>query len=84
MLRLPRDLHFGITSKLFIAVLFTNVVTAVAVGFGVRAAFDSGFEQYIHEREDQRLSRLADVFANAYRQAGSWEFLATRSARASG
>ena len=75
MLRLPRVFHFGITSKLFIAVLFTNVVTAVAVGFGVRAAFDSGFEQYIREREDQRLSRLADVFANAYRQAGSWDFL---------
>jgi two-component system sensor histidine kinase BaeS len=67
--------RFGITAKLFIAVLVTNVVTAVAVGFGVRAAFDTGFERYIREREDQRLGRLAEVFANAYRQAGNWEFL---------
>jgi two-component system sensor histidine kinase BaeS len=67
--------RFGITAKLFIAVLFTNVVTAVAVGFGVRAAFDTGFESYIREREEQRLGRLAEVFANAYRQAGNWEFL---------
>jgi two-component system, OmpR family, sensor histidine kinase BaeS len=72
--RLP-DLRFGITAKLFIAVLFTNVVTAVAVGFGVRTAFDTGFERYIREREEQRLTRLAEVFANAYRQAGNWEFL---------
>lgn len=69
------DLRFGITAKLFIAVLFTNVVTAVAVGFGVRTAFDTGFESYIREREDQRLVRLAEVFANAYRNAGNWEFL---------
>ncbi len=68
-------MRFGITSKLFIAVLFTNVVTAFAVGMGVRTAFNSGFERYIHEREEQRLSRLAEIFANAYRQAGSWEFL---------
>ena len=67
--------RFGITAKLFIAVLLTNVVTAVAVGFGVRAAFDTGFESYIREREDQRLGRLAEVFANAYRNAGNWEFL---------
>jgi two-component system sensor histidine kinase BaeS len=67
--------RFGITAKLFIAVLFTNVVTAVAVGFGVRTAFDTGFERYIREREEQRLGRLAEVFANAYRQAGNWEFL---------
>lgn len=70
----PRP-RVGITAKLFVAVLVTNVVTAVAVGFGVRAAFDSGFERYIREREEQRLGRLAEVFANAYRQAGNWEFL---------
>ena len=29
----------GVTPKLFLAVLFTNVITAVAVGLGVRAAF---------------------------------------------
>ena len=66
---------FGITSKLFIAVLLTNVITAVAVGLGVRAAFDSGFEAYVRERDAQRLTRLATVIADAYRERGSWEFL---------
>src|SRR3977135_1068131 len=32
-------MRFGVTSKLFLAVLLTNIVTALAVGFGVRAAF---------------------------------------------
>ena len=66
---------FGITSKLFIAVLLTNVITAVAVGFGVRAAFDSGFEAYVQERESTRLARLSVVLADAYRDKGGWEFL---------
>ncbi len=66
---------FGVTSKLFLAVLFTNVITAVAVGLGVRAAFVTGFESYVQEREDQRLGRLSIVIANAYRERGSWDFL---------
>jgi two-component system sensor histidine kinase BaeS len=66
---------FGITSKLFIAVLLTNVITAVAVGLGVRAAFNTGFETYIQEREGQRLARLASVLAEAYRERGSWDFI---------
>ncbi|HST02367.1 MAG TPA: hypothetical protein VLJ84_11975, partial [Usitatibacter sp.] len=65
----------GVTPKLFLAVLFTNVITAVAVGLGVRASFVTGFENYVQEREDQRLTRLAGVLANAYRERGSWEFL---------
>lgn len=65
----------GVTSKLFIAVLVTNVVTAVAVGLGVRAAFTSGFESYIQEREEQRLTRLSTALANAYRDKGAWDFL---------
>ncbi len=65
----------GITLKLFIAVLVTNIITAVAVGLGVRTAFTSGFETYIQEREDQRLTRLSTTIANAYRDKGSWDFL---------
>jgi two-component system sensor histidine kinase BaeS len=66
---------FGVTPKLFLAVLFTNVITAVAVGLGVRAAFVSGFESYVQERENGRLARLAIVLGNGYRERGSWDFL---------
>jgi two-component system sensor histidine kinase BaeS len=65
----------GITSKLFIAVVLTNVVTAFAVGLGVRAAFNSGFEAYVKERETQRLTRLASVLGDAYRDRQGWDFL---------
>lgn len=65
----------GILAKLFAAILFTNVITAVGVGWGVRAAFDSGFESYIRDREDQRLTRLAGMLAEAFREQGGWQFL---------
>jgi two-component system, OmpR family, sensor histidine kinase BaeS len=65
----------GITSKLFIAFLVTNVITAFAVGLGVRATFNSGFEAYVQEREAQRLARLAAVLGDAYREKQGWDFL---------
>ncbi len=88
-LRPPRPMHengaparaatsavsFGISSKLFIAVVLTNVITAFAVGLGVRAAFNSGFEAYLQEREAQRLARLAVVLGDAYRERHGWDFL---------
>ncbi|HZZ92307.1 MAG TPA: ATP-binding protein [Usitatibacter sp.] len=68
-------MRFGITSKLFIAILATNIVTALAVGLGARAVFESGFESYLHEREDMRLTRLAKVLATAYDENQGWDFL---------
>src|SRR4051812_40174485 len=65
----------GITAKLFVAFVLTCFTTAVAVGFGVRTAFDQGFEKYIEEREDARRARLAAEFASAYREHGSWDFM---------
>ena len=68
-------MSLGITSKLFIAFLVTNVITAFAVGLGVRATFNSGFEAYVQEREAQRLARLAVVLGDAYREKQGWDFL---------
>jgi len=68
-------MRFGVTSKLFIAILATNIITALAVGLGARAAFESGFDSYLREREDMRLTRLARVLANAYERNHGWGFL---------
>ena len=68
-------MHPGITAKLFVAFLLTSIVTAVAVGFGVRTAFDQGFEKYIEERENTRRERLAAELATAYKERGSWDFM---------
>jgi len=68
-------MRFGITSKLFIAILATNIITALAVGLGARAAFESGFDSYLQEREEMRLTRLARVLATAYDENQGWDFL---------
>lgn len=68
-------MKLGITSKLFVAILATNIITAVAVGLGVRAAFNSGFDSYLQEREDFRLGRLARILAAGYEENRGWEFL---------
>ena len=68
-------MKFGITAKLFIAILVTNLVTALAVGIAVRETFNVGFRDYLGQREARRLERLGNLLASEYRERGSWEFL---------
>ncbi len=65
----------SITFKLFLAILATCIVVALAMGMAVRYSFDSGFDNYIRERENQRLDSLAQALATDYAEAGSWSFL---------
>ncbi|HEX7386814.1 MAG TPA: ATP-binding protein [Castellaniella sp.] len=65
----------SITFKLFLALLATCIVVALAMGGAVRYSFDSGFDDYIQEREHQRLDDLAQTLAIEYAEAGSWRFL---------
>ena len=68
----------GVTSKLFIAVLVVNIITAAAVGLGVRTArFVSGLPSPpILEREEVRpYAPFSTALANGYREKGGWEFL---------
>lgn len=66
----------SITLKLFLAILATCIVVALAMGMAVRYSFDSGFDDYIRERESQRLDSLAQALAAEYIEAGGWSFLA--------
>lgn len=43
------------------------------MGAAVRYSFETGFNDYIQERERQRLTDLADVLANEYREQGGWD-----------
>jgi two-component system sensor histidine kinase BaeS len=65
----------SITFKLFLALLATCIVVALAMGGAVRYSFDSGFDDYIQEREHQRLDDLAQTLALEYAEAGGWRFL---------
>ncbi|MGB6242711.1 MAG: ATP-binding protein [Castellaniella sp.] len=68
----------SITFKLFLAILATCIVVALAMGVAVRFSFDSGFDDYVQEREQQRLDTLAQLLATDYADAGGWRFLSDR------
>ncbi|WP_322998962.1 ATP-binding protein [Castellaniella sp.] len=71
----------SITFKLFLAILASCILVALAMGVAVRVSFDSGFDDYVQEREHQRLDALAQLLATDYAEAGSWEFLSDRRDR---
>jgi len=73
-MRTPR-LRFGITAKLFTAILSTCMLVLVTMHWGVRLSFEHGFIDYIKHGNEQRLSLLSDALADQYEEHGSWEFL---------
>src|SRR5690606_16249378 len=68
-------MRFGITSKLFLAILASCIAVAIAMGIAVRISFESGFEQYVQERDARRAAVLGEVLGEAYREAGGWDVL---------
>src|SRR5207249_9993044 len=55
-----RPMRIGITSKLFLALLLTSVAIAIVVSVAAQIALKSGFRNYVDEREERRLSAVAD------------------------
>lgn len=74
-------MRFGITPKLFGAILLTNVVMAVAFGVAMQVSLDRGFRDYVHSREERRLQALAQTLATAYAEQGNWDFLLRDASR---
>src|SRR5207244_5180118 len=68
-------MKFGVTAKLFLAFLLTNVAIALVVAVAAQIAVKTGFRNYVNEREERRLSSLSDALVDAYREHGDWEFL---------
>ena len=71
-------MRLGITSKLFLAILLTCVIAALAILGAMRYSFHYGFLSYLNEQEAQRLESVLPKVAEAYRQHGSWDFLRDR------
>lgn len=74
-------MRFGITSKLFLAILATCIAVAIAMGAAVRWSFESGFESYVREREERRADMLSDVLADIYQESGDWRALRSEPRR---
>ncbi|HZQ59813.1 MAG TPA: hypothetical protein VFC24_00610, partial [Casimicrobiaceae bacterium] len=69
-------MRFGITTKLFVAILLTNVTIAVAFAVANQVSVDRGFREYVREREQRRLEFLAEDLAMLYVSQGrTWDSL---------
>jgi len=68
-------IKLGITSKLFLAILLTCAIVAIAMATGVRYSFSQGFLGYLNQQEGQRVEMLRPSLAAAYQEHGSWAFL---------
>ncbi|MBV6272082.1 HAMP domain-containing protein [Alcaligenaceae bacterium CGII-47] len=65
-------MRFGISFKLFLAIVCSCIIIALAMGGAVRFSFERGFVSYIQEREQQRLALLAEVLEADYVREGGW------------
>src|SRR5690606_10184363 len=68
-------MRFGITAKLFLAILATCLVVAVAMGVAMRYTLQTGFRSYVEQREQQRATALALVLSELYSEGNGWDFL---------
>lgn len=68
----------GITGKLFVAVLATATLVAVAVGVAAQWSFQRGFLGYLNAQAVLRMELVMPRLAAAYAEHGDWDFLRNR------
>jgi two-component system sensor histidine kinase BaeS len=73
-LHLPR-IRFGITLKMFFAVLLACLTISMTMGYAVRLSFENGFLHYVRDRDAGRVRALMSRVRIAYASHGSWDFL---------
>lgn len=62
----------GITAKLFLAILASSVLVAVAMGLASRLTFNRGFLGYLNDQGVERMDALLPVLAATWQQQGGW------------
>jgi len=70
-----RKMRFGITLKMFLAVLSACLLISLTMGYAVRISFENGFLHYVKERDTGREKALITRLAAGYTLHGSWDFL---------
>lgn len=68
-------MRFGITAKLFSAVLASCAVVLLVYGAATELSFQRGFLGYLNEQGTQRLESTLPRVEAAYREHGGWGFL---------
>lgn len=65
----------GISTRLFLAILATAVLSVTVVGGITRLAFERGFLGYLNDLATERLPVVAPRLVRAYQEQGNWDFL---------
>jgi len=68
-------MRFGITWKMFLAVLIACLVISLTMGYAVRVSFENGFLHYVRERDAGRIKAVMAKVTNEYATHGNWNFL---------
>jgi two-component system sensor histidine kinase BaeS len=68
-------MRFGITGKMFLAVLIACLVISLTMGYAVRVSFENGFLHYVRERDAGRIKAVMAKVTNEYATHGNWNFL---------
>ena len=68
----PRPVTFGVTAKLFLAILAVGIIVTLAMGAALRWNFERDFFSYIQAREARRAERIEASLTGLYQRDGSW------------
>ena len=67
-----KQVTFGVTAKLFLAILAVAIIVTLAMGAALRWNFERDFFSYIQAREERRAERIEASLTALYRRDGSW------------
>lgn len=68
-------MKFGITAKLFCAILAACALVLVINGVATRIAFERGFLGYLNDQGTERMEHLLPRMQGEYARHGDWEFV---------
>ncbi|ALG68486.1 ATP-binding protein [Beggiatoa leptomitoformis] len=68
-------MKFGLLAKLFLALLCSSTLVAIIMAISAHWSFQSGFTDYLHNAETERLTELRLALEAEYTKKGSWQFL---------
>ncbi|KPD16622.1 histidine kinase [Burkholderia sp. ST111] len=68
-------MRFGITWKMFLAVLIACLAISLTMGYALRVSFENGFLHYVRERNAGRIKAVMAKVTSEYSAHGNWNFL---------
>lgn len=70
-----RDVRLSVKYKLFLTLIVTSALTSLVIFFVIRGSLDRGFVDYVQQRDEAELQRLARRLIALHAKEGSWSRL---------